>query len=82
MENQVTTTVDKVLEDVVKELNSIKVPVELFSDVTIPIANSIGKINLCLDAIYRETSRNNKKAEEELVIEDDADSESVSSDNS
>jgi hypothetical protein len=82
MDNQVTKTIDEVLEEVVKELNAIKVPVGLFVDVTIPITNSVNKINMCLDAIYRETSQNKKQKEEELVIEDGTDSGAVSSDNS
>lgn len=65
MDNQMT--VKDVLNDVIKLLNGINIPVSMVETVGIPVARAINGINLCINAFDEQEKA--KQAEQEPEIE-------------
>ena len=64
-------TIREVLEDVVKMLSGIKVPMSEIDDIGIPVARSINGIKACLEAMTEPEIAETEKIEQdsEIVIE-------------
>jgi hypothetical protein len=74
MNNQEMTVKD-ILQDVIKKLNDIKVPMSMIESIGIPVAQCISGIKLCVDAIEKNEVEEQKAAEEpklELVADDES----------
>ena len=64
-------TVKEVLEDVIKTLSNIKVPMSEIDAIGIPIARSINGIKACINAIdNQEESENQNSSEPDFIIEE------------
>lgn len=74
-----TMTIKDILEDVLKNLNDMKVPMAELETIGVPVGRAIAGIKVCVEALQKAEEEAAERALAEVAAEDAAASSSVQS---